>query len=318
MKHQFNKPLFFFPLLIFLLGTLFPIEARGQKKVRLNLALKPGSSFQMINKVHQDMEIGIMGMNQETSNTLETDFLYEVSEKDAAGNIALIATYENFRVKNKSMQGEFTYDSQDEASSSPNLVDTYGAMLGKQFNVIISPAGEIVRVSGMDRIIDDMLDQQSALDETVREQMKTGLKQQLGDHALKDQLASTFDIYPDKKVRPGDTWNKQWATDYGMGMTMNTTYKLEEVGPVYATVSYRTIITPNPDSKGLDMGMMLINYQVNGSQTGELRIRLTDGLTIFNESLQDIAGKVFMSGEAIGEMEGDLKLTGAYYTAEKE
>ena len=295
-------------LLTVAFSLVFTNNISAQKKLRLELKLKEGDSFLISSSTDQLIEVGIMGTVQEVTQQMGFTYNYDVESVAPNGDMQVKATYKRIKFKTSSMQGEEDYDSEDpESEPGPNSMGM-AAMVGKSFTILFGSNGVIKEVDGLNELINTVFDEYDNLTEEQKAQMTKIMKQQFGNEAMKRQLSLTSDIYPDSKVRKGDSWAKEYALEGAIGMLMNTQFKLEEIKDDYALVSYRTTITPNEEGGGLDMGAMKINYKVQGSQTGNMKIKLDNGFPFENSGQQDLEGTMDISSDMTGDMSGDVKI----------
>ena len=79
----------------------------------------------------------------------------------------------------------------------------------------VDEEGKVLEVTGFDEIINGMVDSMG-VDEDMKMQMRASLKDQFNEQELKDQFAQVFMIFPNKEVKVGDSWEKNYR--YGRKM----------------------------------------------------------------------------------------------------
>jgi hypothetical protein len=132
----------------------------------------------------------------------------------AEGNATLQQVVESIRVEVSSPMGKYTFDSADGKSPASGnqgpvpgqemMGKIFAAMVGEAFSLELSPTGQVLKVEGIQRVLDKMMselpkDQMSA-------QMMSNLKQNFSDDAMKNTFSQGFAQLPDHPLKPGDSW----------------------------------------------------------------------------------------------------------------
>ena len=118
-----------------------------------------------------------------------------------------------------------------------------------------------------------------------------------------------FSMYPTKPVRVGESWtSKSKFNVANIDMGMKVKYKLLSVKDGIAEVSVDGTFDGDGNMKqaGINAGM-----NMEGTQTGRIRIKLTDGYLKNGNYTMNITGEVNVMGQKMPiSMKGDYELTG--------
>jgi hypothetical protein len=226
---------------------------------------------------------------QDTKISLGGIYSVEViEEKD--GIKKLTGMYKSFRLYMKMAGMEMDIDSEkpvepiDQAELKQNpmgmMSRIFSAIKGKSFSMQVDEEGKVLSVTGFDQIINGMVDSTGA-DENAKLQIRASLRDQFNEQAVKDQFAQIFTIFPNKKVKVGDNWEKHLQTGGKVPAKFLTVYTVKQIEGDHVTLNAKS----NISSVG---GEML----VTGDQTGTLLVDSKTGLVLNAEFDQLMDTKV--------------------------
>lgn len=243
--------------------------------------------------------------DQDTKISLGGIYSVEViEEKD--GIKKLTGMYKSFKLYMKMAGLEMDIDSEkpvepiDQAELKQNpmgmMSRIFSAIKGKSFSMQVDEEGKVLSVTGFDQIINGMVDSTGA-DENAKLQIRASLRDQFNEQAVKDQFAQIFTIFPNKKVKVGDNWEKHLQTGGKVPAKFLTVYTVKEIEGDHVTLNAKS----NISSVG---GEML----VTGDQTGTLLVDSKTGLVLNAEfdqlmdtKVQGFDVKITGKGKIIGK-----------------
>ena len=223
-------------------------------------------------------------MDKDSKINLLAGYSFEVTdEKDRIKTLR--GVYKNFKLYMKIMDMEIDIDT-DKPVSNMSEDDQMGLMKkiftgikGKAFTMMVDEEGNVLSVSGFDEIIKSMIDS-SGVNEDMKLQMKVSLRDQFNEQELKNQFAQVFMIFPNKSVKVGDSWQKDYRMGGKMPANFSTTYTVKKMEADQVTLDAKTIIAP----AGGEM-------EVTGKQAGTLLVDSRNGLVINAEFSQNMETK---------------------------
>lgn len=285
---------------LFTVVALFAVATLSTAQVTLKFNPQKGSKYQynqeMIQKINQD----VMGQKMVTDQVMR--FMYEMDVKESNANstkMDFVFREVAYSVSNPMMS--MKYDSKA-PQANPNATDAmmgkiFGSIIGKKFEIVIAPDGSVTSVSGMDEIVNGMIEA-VASEGQMAQQMAQGLRQQLSNESMKATMEQVFKQYPSKPVKAGDTWNINVTNGaMGMNMKMNNTYTLKSANAQTAVVGVESTVD----------GM---NGQITGTQTGTIEYDTKTGIPKTSELKQDMKGKVSAQGMEIPmDIDSTIKIT---------
>lgn len=265
--------------------------ASGEVKLQLNF--KPGDKYLYTTDMHQVISYQNMA-------NLEQDMLmgmlYEM--KAAEGdNKKLSITYDHIKMKTVSPMGNMVYDSKNDTANASSALSFMGNLIGKSFDVLIAPDGRIVSVQGLDSMIMALSDVAGA--------QQVDIKNQFSDSSIMMMMQNSFDMYPGKPVKTGDTWTKNTSMNFsGFTISVESKYFLQSVKGDVATLKATSTMSL-PVTKTAEQGIAM-EMELKGTQDAIMEISISSGQIVKATTNQDIKGKIKAAGQ---EMPMDIKGT---------
>lgn len=86
----------------------------------------------------------------------------------------------------------------------------FSKIVGKKFSIKVDAKGDVVSVSGLDKIYKDLIDSSELSDEQKKQ--VAGMREKMGDLAMKGMFGPIFGYFPNKEVKEGDSWEKNFVS----------------------------------------------------------------------------------------------------------
>jgi hypothetical protein len=123
---------------------------------------------------------------------------------------------------------EFSSEKQVDAMDFMQLPSKmFGIIKGKSFTMQVNGKGEIISVSGFDRIGEAVVNEMN-LPEEMKPMMQQNFQKQFNDDAAKQIFSQAFEIYPNKFVKVGDHW-KSNSTVAALKQEIATVYTVKNI-----------------------------------------------------------------------------------------
>ena len=245
-------------------------QAQAQKKITLKYKLHQGETFTSTSNIDQDIEMHVQGqvmtLNQIITNTELT--------KIAAVNPNSIQTsnsIEAMTMKQTINGQEFYYDSSDPTTYASGrgkqVGDALNKVIHKTYGITIDELGNITNfdlknlLAGNNKLSSDM------------------------------NAGNNFIIFPDHKVKTGDSWEADIKPMKGSNMKIHMKYTLKKIAGKKATLGLEGTITGNDDNE--------TQMNISGTQSGEAIVDLHDGWTLETNLDQDVKMEVTQNGMTI-------------------
>lgn len=286
----------------------------------LTMKMNPGDRFEVATDRDVSTSTDVMGMSQRDSQRTGETMLFEVKSVDAEGWATIEATIQ--RLETPGLEGL------GPMAEGLNIEEVL-SLEGRTFTLVMSPKGKVSSVTGMDRaaaeagdalvtaVKDVMGKQMEQLPEAMRgmEQLLTGeidvvvrkgVRDQLGDEAIRERLESVFAVYPeDPTVAKGAVWERTLSLFKGQPMVLNDTFTLEEVKDGVARIAVASQVSPNTAAEPMSLMGMEMKMELSGSRTGTIEIDTETGWITSRTMESDLNGNVSVMG-----MQATMKVTG--------
>lgn len=270
-------------------------DKSGDNSADLKLNFKPGDKYLYSTEVNQTINtMGISGMQQ----TIIMDMIYEVTASEG-NNKKLSITYDHIKMKNTTPMGAMEYDSRGEKKGDGTF-SFMDSLIGKSFSLTITPDGNIIKVENLSDLMNSLPGEGQA---------KAELQKQFGDTAIKQMMQNSFDIYPGKPVKVGDSWKKNSSMGVsGFSINMENTYTLKSIAAGKATIAVSSVMSlpaTQTNQGGMDMKM-----QMDGKQDGTMDVEIASGQILSGKTHQVINGKISVGGQEMPmDIAGDVIIT---------
>jgi hypothetical protein len=149
-----------------------------------------------------------------------------VDDVAADGSATLRQVIESFRVEMNNPMGKMVFDSTAASSNTggdpltATLSSIYSTMIGQSITVVTSPTGGVQKIEGMARLMDGML--KNLPPDPVGAGLLDNLKKTFSDDATQDMSARGFAQFPDRPLKPGDTWDDRFTRSTPMTGAITT------------------------------------------------------------------------------------------------
>ena len=248
----------------------------------LQFNLSNGKSYVYETAWNMDQTI----MNQPSTVNISGVYGIEVLSEEA-GIRTLKGVYRNFKMYMKMMGMEIDVDTDkpntpvagDENNPSTMVARVFSGIAGKTFTMKVDQEGKVIEVSGIEEMVKSMVDSMD-FDANTKQQMQASLEDQFNEQSIKDAFAQAFYIFPNKKVKDGDSWTKTFTMGGKTPSKQTTTYTVTDIEGDIVTLDTKTDIS--------SVGEM----EISGSQTGKVLVDSRTGLMVNGNFDQNMKVKV--------------------------
>ncbi|WP_100614838.1 DUF6263 family protein [Confluentibacter citreus] len=192
----------------------------------LEYHLKVGDSMAVFQKATQDIIQELDGTKHELKNVIEADYTFIVSQKTDS-TYTINFNFERFKmVTTSNLYGEvINIDTKNSVSKDDIQAQVFLGMIGAKLKMELFKNGKIKSVSGTDKMIARMIEKVGISDELTKQVMMESMKKEFGNKSLAQSFEQMTFIYPNKKVKMGDTW----VNNYKGPLNAKNTWKLDTI-----------------------------------------------------------------------------------------
>ena len=280
------KKIFLFLFATALTATLFTAcnnskSGGGSDVVEMKLNLQKGKTYTYSTKTNMNMDMQMMGKQVNTVGNVDFAFKMQVENVDAEHNYHFTSSYDAIRFKMNAMGMDMGYDSKNvgdtvgENMMSGMLRKVFGSMVGKSFHMIMTPKGEVLKVEGLKDLVESM-ESSINISEQMRASMKKQMEQSFNEDQIKQSFAQGFYIYPDKALKVGDSWNKNFDKDMNnIKMNQDVTFTVKDINSSTVVLELsgklKSSSVPGQDS-------VKIKMELSGDEKGTMEMDRATGM----------------------------------------
>ena len=187
-------------------------------------------------------------------------------------------------------------DTANEANNTMGKV--LGAMKGGEFAFTMNEKGEVGQVSGISEMMQRIL---SSVNVPNADAIIAGMSSSFSEENFKQNIQQSFAVYPDKPVKPGDSWTSSMTMNNGgMAMKMDNNYTLESVNGDMANVKVDSKIS-SPDSSANN------NMTITGTMKGTMQYDIPTGVPVNGDLDMNMDMQMNSGGQSV-PMNTDIKM----------
>jgi hypothetical protein len=268
----------------------------GLAATQLQLKLAKGKTYYQKTIVDQQITQTLMGQQQKIEQGTGTGLKLQVLDVDAQGNMRIQYTYLWTRFKQANAMARLDYDSARKSAAVPAGAEGFAALIGQSYTVTLTPKGKVLDVNGVEQLKQAVLEKLPAGADAGP--MAVAMASYMDKDSLKQMTEAGTDIYPDKPVSPGDSWNKDMTVAIGFPVIIQSKWTLQKEEAGVATITLTSTLRPDPSAPPMDTGGMKLNCNLSGTQEGTLQVAEVTGLLTASKARQQLKGDVKVAASA--------------------
>jgi hypothetical protein len=210
--------------------------------VLLKFNLQPGKTY------NYTMTVNLFQKKGEVTRANDMRWNYDLKVLNTKNNLTtIVATYKRIDMTvnmGKDQKMEFSSEKKVEAMDFMQMPSKmFSIIKGKSFTMQVNEKGEVVSVTGFDKIGDAVVNEMGLPDE-MKPMARQTFQRQFNDEAIKQLFSQSFDALPNKMVKAGDTW-KTSSELTSLKETISTVYKVKSIKDqqVYLTGDSKLVST---------------------------------------------------------------------------
>ena len=246
--------------------------------VVLQLDLEDGAVYRIRTLTTQDISQSFEGQTFEIGQKMGFDYTYTVTSREPDESAWVDVTYTRAIFESETPFGSDSFDSADSPSQIPEGAEGFAAVVGTGFSMKIGSDGEILKIEGLDEMLDQILSELNLPDAEMRQAVELTMRQQYSEQALKDQLGNLLFDFPEGSLQVGDSWNSTQESNVMLPIIAETTYTLLDFDENTALIEVRSEIRTGEGEGGMDFGLFAFDFTISGTQEGTIQVDLNTGL----------------------------------------
>jgi hypothetical protein len=260
-------------------------EGGSGEAYTIKMRLAPGDHFKQ--EMDMTMDMGIDMMGQSIKNEMGMKMMMDFDVLGDTNNLKKVKmTYGESKMTMKmNMPGTEGMDMDSIMNESSKRIE------GKSILIFLDNNNKIVSVEGYDELIAGSFDDEA--DEAVKQQFKKMFSKEQAN----SMLGMMFQMYPDKPVKVGESWEKEIETTMAeIKMTMKGKYTLKSVKDDVANI----LVAGKFSGKGsMNQNGMNLDMDMDGDQNGQMNIGLKDGYLLDSDYKMDLKANMNVMGQKV-------------------
>jgi len=270
-------------------------EPRGDEKVGttgktlLALRLEEGQTFVLQSTTQQTVTKTVDNRELTVHQTVVLHKRQTVESVESDGVTIIDVEFLRVKLNEVTAQGKRVYDS-DNPPEGPPPPTPFASLAGRHYTKHVATDGSIVKLEGVDRLLDEMFETNPADAGPTRKLYRELVRSYFDAAGIEDMEQIATPIFPPREVGTGDVWMNRIVIGSVMPAVLVQTYEVVRRSGGKTIISVKTDVEPNDEAdpvlSGPDAKLVL-----SGRQTGMLTVDEKTGLTIAKTVHQDLSGK---------------------------
>lgn len=281
----------------FVLFSCNNMPGKSGDTIDLKFNLPKGSSYDYNMDMDMSVKGNMGGQQMNVTNKMAMGYHFSTID-DSAGWKKISSTISRIAMNIDAGGMKIDYDS-DKPNDTSNVVNgtmgkVLGAMKGGEFTFTMNDKGKIGSVTGINEMMNKMMSSVPGAGA-----MSGSMGSAFNEDNFKQNIQQAFGMYPDKPVKPGDSWTSTMnMNNGGMQMKLDNTYTLESVTGDNANVKVNSKISPLA-------GATIAN--IDGTMTGTMKYDIPTGVPV-NGDLDMLMKMSVSEGGQTMPMTTDIKM----------
>jgi len=256
-------------------------SAASAKMLKFNFEKGKGYDYEMITNIDQE----IMGQPMK----MDMAFYYSMDvTADDVTTKTITSTVDRFKMKMEVVGMNIEVDTDkpvpesgaaDDEKNPLGMVNRlFGAIKGQRFSMKVDAEGKVMEVTGFENMAKTIVDSMGLTDEK-REEMIKKFDEQFNPKNIKGQFERVWYIFPNKEVKVGDSWDKDYETNGApMAGKYHSVYKVTDIEGDMVTLEEKTKIISSEEGmvmKGDITGTMVVDSKTGLVVTADQDMKIT-------------------------------------------
>ena len=269
-----------------LFSLLFSSIATAQ--ISLSYQTKVGDTYSTTLSMAQNIKQSMMGTDQAATNeqVISVDFK---TNSSSDGLFTSDLLYKRVIINQNSPMGTTGFDSQTSGDDIPPALRGYASLVDKGYQISFDKTGAIQSVSGVNAMINGMVEELALPTEEAKSSLKANLVSQFNDETMKSQIQNSLIIYPKGKINTGSTWVIDQSVSAPYPLNISTTYTLKDYDTDFAYITVSSAISSGENSN-MSLQGAEVQFELKGTQTGSVKVDRKTGFILESNLEQNTSG----------------------------
>jgi hypothetical protein len=269
------------------------LSVMATDSVELGLRWDEGAVYELSTTSDQVIEQTIAGRENKIEQNIIMNYTFSVQDVDDSGTATISIVYDAVKMQQKVSNGmAFSYDSTDKDAPVPAAVKGFAGLVGRGFDMKITPDGKVTDIQGVDSMIDGLVEGMDQVNPAMKSQMREAFNRQFGETAIRENMENMMGFYPQNPVAVGESWESEMRLTSAMPAEIKAKWILTERFDGKVRIDMASTVEPLEDAEPVNMGPMQLKYELSGEQKGYLILDEKTGWTEESEINQEFSGVI--------------------------
>ncbi len=272
------------------------VPAIAEDPLDLRLNLETASSYNCVMETEQEITQTVNDQERKLGQEMLQSWRYDVIGLNDDGNFELRQTYTRIRIRQNYGFQTSEYDSDSPPDYTEPFMRGYGALIGSELLITVTPKGKVTKIEGADSLFENIIAELDLPDSPRKDEIIENMRDQFGETAIRQSLEQIFGFFPQSEVVIGEKWTIEKQISTGIPMRIVDEYTLESSSGEFAYIDVNSTVSSQPGGPPVQLGPVEMIYEARGLNHGFMKVDLSSGLPIESELDMNLSGTVRASG----------------------
>ena len=268
------------------------LSSAQAKKFNLKLNLEVGKEYHQRVTSNSGISQEINGRQMNIVMKITGEMIFKVTaHKDDVYDMDVNYERLDMTMQMPQMSMEFSSEKTDDNDILSKILK---AMKGKVFSIKMTDKGKVTEVNNIETIYGSAFDDLPQMPAAQVAQIKEQIAKAYGEEAFKGSIEMAVAVFPDKRVKKGETWTVNTKLNSGMEADMASEYTLAEVHPDHYLIKGTSTIETVDKDAYVKVNGMPMKYDLSGKMTSEIQLSRDTGWIIKADIQQEMDGNAYI------------------------
>jgi len=302
-----NRPTTFFRLTVLCLVSTGIDRCLAQERFDLRPHFAKDDSHSVVVTVEQTIDQTVHDRLEHLTQRITTGYTLKVEEVDDRGQATVSLHFDSQGYHATAGSTVIDFDSTQPGTVEPAIAAPLAVLIGQTLTFTVSPEGQVVRVSGIEKLANQVVNKLSGVEGPARTAVERVLRAQLSEPGLKNTLQNLFAPFPDHAVGLGESWPHTTHINTGIPLTLETTCTLKSRENGIATVEISGHFSTPPNTT-LELGQTKFSCDFQGDSRGQVQVQESTGWIVHSTTTQSLAGTATTKSPVVDDQSIPLKV----------
>lgn len=259
---------------------------------RLTFNLNNRDIYKLELKADQEISQEIDGQTRDVSTEITSVISFRILEKNEDNIYKMEVWYDKMRILIESVLYNIEMDSERDPENGDIMDQIVKGLVNRPFIVEMTETGDVITISGLDGLYDDVLKPFNFFDANTVAELKKAIEKSFGEKALEGNIEMLTAFLPNTEVKEGDSWKNKVNLKSLLSGEVENVYSLEEINNDVCVINMSSDIFSSDNKSYLKYEGTPTKYYISGVQNGKIKIDEKSGWILEGDVTQKMSGLV--------------------------